>query len=216
MLPGINIFLSILAVVLCFVPIGLYWWKKLAPDKTYLSLSIFWLINGITYAPEIFNWNWYNNASDQITLFYNLIDTPQILLMFYFLTEKKIFKTMLLAFLVFEVVAIAWKGFNFDSNNIIIGFGTLICLLLNIWAISKYFLRINHTDKENVMVYVYAGFIFYYGLFPFIYFFNYLQNSGSQRPYVVFINYSAICLATGLISFGLWKYAYTNYKDEHF
>jgi hypothetical protein len=121
-----------------------------------------------------------------------------------------------MAFIIFEALMIAWKGFNFDSNNIIIGMGSLICLILNIWGISKYFMKMQHTDTENVLVFVYAGFIFYYGLFAVIYNYNYLRISGPELPYVIFVNYLAICLSTSLISYGFWKYAYTNYKDEHF
>jgi hypothetical protein len=217
MLPGITLLLTIIGVALCFFPIIIYWWKKLAPNKEYLVLAIYWLINGILYFPEIFNWTWYNNITDQITLYYNLIDAPLILLMFYFAYKKEIFKNLIFAFILFELTITLIKGNNDDSNSIIIGIGSLICLILNIWGISKYFMKVNHTDDENVMVYVHAGFIFYYGLFAVVYNFNYLHTSGAQRPYVVFINYIAICLATILISFGMWKYAYSNrYGDENY
>ena len=208
--------LTIIAVTLSFVPLVLYWWKKLAPDKSYFAISIFWTINGILYAPEIFHWNWYQAVTNQITLFYNLVDAPLIILIFYSVFRKKFFLFLLMAFIMFEGLMIAWKGFNFDSNNIIIGVGSLICLILNIWGISKYFMKMQHTDTENVLVFVYAGFIFYYGLFAVVYNYNYLRISGPELPYVIFVNYLAICLATSLISYGFWKYAYTNYKDEHF
>jgi hypothetical protein len=217
MLPGITLLLTIFGVAFCFFPIIIYWWKKLSPDKAYLVLAIYWLINGILYFPEIFNWAWYNNITDQITLYYNLIDAPLILLMFYFVFKIQIFKYTIFAFILFELIITLWKGNNDDSNLIIIGVGSLICLVLNVWAISKYYLKVNHTDDENVMVYVYAGFIFYYGLFAVVYNFNYLHTSGPQRPYVVFINYIAVCLATLLASFGLWKYAYSKqYGDENY
>jgi hypothetical protein len=217
MLPGITLLLTIFGVALCFFPIIIYWWKKLAPDKAYLVLAIYWLINGILYFPEIFNWAWYNNITDQITLYYNLIDAPLILLMFYFIFKKELFKYGIFAFVLFELIITLWKGNNDDSNLIIIGVGSLICLALNIWGISKYFMKVNHTDDENVMVYVYAGFIFYYGLFAVVYNYNYLHTSGQQRPYVVFINYIAVCLATLLSSYGLWKYAYSKqYGDENY
>ena len=217
LLPGINLLLTILGVAFCFFPIGLYWWKKLNPNKTYLVISLYWMINGILYAPEIFNWKWYNDITFQITLFYNLLDAPLVILMFYFLFKKKIFKYLMIAFFIFETVMTIWMGYNFDSDNIIIGVGSLICLILNIWGISKYFLKVNHTDNENVMVFVYAGFIFYYGLFAVVFNYNYLHVSGSQRPYVVFVNYAAIILATLLTSYGFWKYAHSvRYGDEHY
>jgi hypothetical protein len=215
LLPGINLILAILAVALSFLPLILYWWKKLAIYKSYMVVAIFWTINGVLYFPEIFHPAWYRLASDQITLYYNLIDAPLIFLIFYFIFRKKPFLYLIAAFILFEISMIIWKGFNFDSDNIIIGIGSLICLGLNIWAISKYFMKVEHSDAENVLVFVYAGFIFYYGLFAVVYRYNYLSTSGAEQPYVQFINYSAIILATSLISFGFWKFAHTEYVDRY-
>jgi hypothetical protein len=216
LLPGINLILSILAVAFCFIPLALYWWKKLAPDKVYLTIVIFWTINGILYFPEIFHWEWYTNVTNRITLFYNLVEDPLILVIFYFLFRNHLFKFLLPAFILFEIIIILWKGFNWDANNIIIGVGGLICLVLNIWGISRYFLKMQHTDPENVMGFVYAGFIFYFGLYGVIYYFNYIIFSKVTLPYVIFINYLAICLATILISIGFWKFAHADYRDEGF
>jgi hypothetical protein len=215
MLPGINQMLSIMAVTLAFLPLVIYWWKKLAADKSYMVIAIFWTINGISYIPEIFHWEWYKLASTQITLYYNLIDAPIIFLVFYYIFRKNFFLYLILAFVVFEAVMISWQGIV-DSDNSIIGVGSLICLILNIWGISKYFLKVEHIDRENVLVYVFAGFIFYYGLFAVVYRYNYLRPSGNELPYVYLINYSAICLATALISFGFWKYAHTEYQDKYY
>ena len=216
----LNQLFSILTVAFCFIPLCLYWWKRLAPDKSYFIVVLFWTINGITYAPEIFHWTWYNSITNQITLYYNLIDAPLIILFFYFFYKKKFFLYLLLSFIIFEVLMIAWKGFNFDSNNIIIGVGSLICLILNIWGINLYLKNIEHTANENVMVFLNAGFIFYYGLFAVAFYFNYLQSSKvvllANLPYVTFINYFSICMATGLISYGLWKFAIKHYREDHY
>lgn len=215
-MPVLNLLFSILAVTLCFIPLCLYWWRRLAPDKTWLVISLFWAINGVTYTPEIFHWTWYLSVSNQITLYYNLIDAPLIFLFFYFFFRKKSLLYLFYSFILFEVIMIAWKGFNFDSNNIIIGLGSLICLILNIWGISTYFRNIMHKPEENVMVFVNAGFIFYYGLFAVIYFFNYIHFSRVTLPYITFINYFSICMATGLISIGFWKFAVSNYPEERY
>lgn len=216
LLFGINHLMTILGVAMTFLPLFLFWWKKLAAEKSYMVIALFWTINGILYFPEIFQWNWYNNVSNQITLYYNLIDAPLIFLFFYYAFNKKIFLYLILAFVVFETIMNLWMGFNFQSDNVIIGVGSFICLTLNIWAISRYFLKVEHSNKEDVLVYVFAGFIFYYGLFAVVFQYNYLHASGPQKPYVVFINYSAILLATSLISYGFWKFAHTEYQDEYF
>jgi hypothetical protein len=212
----LNLMFSILAVTLCFIPILLYWRKRLSPDKPFLVVALFWTINGITYIPEIFHWNWYNSAYNTITFTYNLLDAPLIFLFFYFFFRKKIFLFLIVAFIIFEAAINYKMGFNKTSSTIIIGLGSLICLALNIWSITLYLRSMQHTSSENVLVFVNAGFIFYYGLFTVIYFFNYVQFSRITIPYINFINYCSICLATGLISYGLGKFAVTQYREEHY
>lgn len=215
LLPVLNLLISIVAIGLCFVPMVLFWLKRLAPDKSYFLVAFFWLVNGVTYTPEIFRWKWYRCVSNDITLMYNLIDTPLILLIFYFAYKKKIFRHLLIGFLLFEIGMIAWKGYNFDSNTPIIGLGSLISLILNIWGISVFFQKMKHTAFENVMAFVNAGFIFYYGLFTVIYIFNYINFSIVTLPYVTFINYLSITMASGLISYGFWRYASPPWKEAN-
>jgi hypothetical protein len=175
------------------------------------------MVNGLVYSPEIFTFSWYNaSISNQVLLFYNLIDAPLIILFFYFAFKKKFFLKLLIAFILFETVMTIWKGFNDDSDNIIIGVGTFICLIMNIWGISQYFRNMEHSTRENILVFVNAGFIFYYGLFPVTFYFNYIKFSQATLPYITFINFFSICMATGLISFGIWKYAETQYREERY
>ena len=42
-----------------------------------------------------------------------------------------------------------WKGYNDDSNNNIIGVGTLISLIMNLWGISRYFRNVEHSEKKT-------------------------------------------------------------------
>lgn len=215
LLPVLNLLISIIAIGLCFVPMVLFWLKRLAPDKSYFFIALFWLINGVTYTPEIFHWQWYRAVSNDITLLYNLIDTPLILLIFYFSFKKKIFQWLFCGFILFEVFMIMWKGYNFDSNTPIIGLGSLISLILNIWGISMFFQKMQHSAFENVLAFVNAGFIFYYGLFTVIYIFNYINFSKVTLPYVTFINYLSITIATGLISYGYWRHAISPWREAH-
>jgi hypothetical protein len=108
---------------------------------------------------------------------------------------------------------ISWKGFNIDSNNIIIGVGCLLCLCLNIWGIIRYVKKVKHTAEETVLIFVFAGFIFYYGLcVDIVLISRYLKLTLIQGDSIMLINYIAILVATVLISFGLFKYAHPS-KD---
>jgi hypothetical protein len=199
--------LGILVVIFSLLPLILYWFKGLAENKAYMVISIFWMINAIIYAPEIFHWQWYIPVDDQITLYYNLFDAPIILLIFYYIFEKNIFLYLIGLFSVFEAIVIYLMGFNMTSNDIIIGTGSILCLGLNIWGINKYFRKINHTPAEKAYLCIFAGFIFYYGIcVDLIFIFKFFHFSRGQKIYQNLINYATMVLSTGLICYGFFKY----------
>ena len=209
---GINQVMGTLAVIFSFLPLVLYWIKGLAEIKSYMVISIFWMINGIIYAPEIFHWAWYVPVDRQVTLFYNLADAPLIMLVFYYAFEKKVFLFMILGFAIFEAFVIRITGFNMFSNDIIIGIGSLLCLSLNVWAMLKYFRQLNHTPAEKAYLFIFAGFIFYYGLcIDLIYMFKIFHFGPADRQYEDMINYTAMVIATGLISYAFCMFAPPKY-----
>jgi hypothetical protein len=206
--------LGIMALFFSFLPLILYWYKGLAENKAYMVISIFWMINAIIYAPEIFHWQWYVAVDEQITKYYNLFDAPLILLIFYYAFEKKIFLFMILSFIVFEAAVITFTGFNMTSNDIIIGAGSLLCLGLNLWGINKFFRQINHSASEKAYMFIFAGFIFYYGLcVDLIYIFKFFNFNRGQKQYQALINFMAMILSTGLISYGFCTYAPSEYNQ---
>jgi hypothetical protein len=204
-----------LAVFFSFLPLILYWIKGLAENKAFMVIAIFWMINGIIYAPEIFHWQWYVPVDEQITLYYNLTDAPLILLIFYYAFEKKIFLHIILIFIAFEALVITITGFNLASNDIIVGADCLLCLILNVWGMNKYFKQINHTAIEKAYLFIFAGFIFYYGLcIDLIYLFKFFHFSPAQKQYEALINYTAMVIATGLISYAFYKFAPPSYNQR--
>ena len=78
-----------------------------------MVISIFWMINGILYIPEIFHWEWYN-ISNRINypVFITWWMVRLYFLTFYYIFKKRIFLYLILAFSVFETIIIVWKGFN--------------------------------------------------------------------------------------------------------
>jgi len=208
LLPVITRLILLLAVAMSFMPVIIYLWKRLAENKAYMVISIFWMINGILYFPDLFHLNWYEPVTLRILLFYNLMDAPIICLVFYYAFKNKLFLYLIMAFIVFEAAVIGWKGFNLDSNNIIIAVGSLLCLLLSIWGISKYVKKVKHTNEDAALVFIFAGFIFYYGLIvDIILISRYLKLTFIQGDAILLINYVAILVATVLISFGFYKHA---------
>jgi hypothetical protein len=201
--------MSNIAIILCFIPFLLLWWKKLSQEKAYLFVCIYWLLNGLINMPFL------AQSSNRvflknITILDNLIDTPLALLIFFFAASgmrKKILYYIFIGFIVFQLAILLWKGYNYDSVTIVLGWGIFILFFYSIWGLAQYFQKIEHNPFENVMGFVYAGFIFYDGLWVVIYIFNFLNYRKETVAENQFLNYLSIILATVLTSIGLWQYA---------
>ena len=215
MKPGLytmlNPYISVIAIVLCFIPLVLLWWKKLNRERVYILVGIYWCITGIINLPQFLPEIYQNpNVDRNITLFDNIVDTPLMLLIFYFSakgTKKAALSYIIAAFVVFEVVMIMWKGNNFDSSTVIIGLGSLLTFGFGFWKLADYFQKIEHSAEENTLGFIYAGFVFYYGIFLIIWVFNYLNYKKETVPENEFIYYLSIILATIVTSIGLLRYS---------
>lgn len=179
----------------------------MTPIGAYLCIAIFWLINGIINIPDSFGIDSTSDLSNRITLVYNLIETPLALCIFYFAStgwKKRTALYLIPLFILFEWIVLIRKGHNFESSTIIIGVGSFIAMIYCLMGIGQYFSKVQHNYFESTLGFVYAGFIFYYGLGLVVYYFSYLNFQKSTVPYTLFVyNLSLIC-ATGLISYGFW------------
>lgn len=213
----LNPFVSVIAIICCFLPFLLMLWRKLNYKTTYLLVCIYWLINGIANLPECLGQSDNSTLQNQITLIYNLIDTPLVLLVFYFSAthnKKRILSWLIILFMVFELCMVAWKGHNFDSSTIIIGSGGLIILIFSIAGLAEYFNKIEHSSFEITMGFIYAAFIFEYGLSIIIFVFSYLNYKRETVNVNLFVYYLSVISATVLTSYGLWRFARPNFVEE--
>ncbi len=209
----LNPYIANITILICFIPFLLVWRKRLGGVKTFLFIGIYWLANGLLNLPDFFKPSQITKDIQlQLILIYNLLDAPLALLIFYFAAsgqKKRLLFYLLLLFSVFELVAVLWKGHNMTSSTIITGPGNLMGLVFGVWGMAEYFHKIEHTPFENTMGYVYAGFLFNYGLSIVTYVFNYLdplKDSRQTLPATLFVYYSSLILSGLLTSFGLWRH----------
>jgi hypothetical protein len=203
-LTEINYVLAVLTVTLCFLPLGIAWKRNLLFGPLLL-ISIFWAVNGVLYFPELFNWEWYKVYTNVITYAYNLLETCQIILIFYLIFKTAIFKFLIILFIFFEVVIISKLGYT-ESDVVIIGVGSLISLVLNIGAVIRYILKPEPSNTEHALIFFYVGFTFYFMQFIIIFNFNYLHYYYVTVLAVRVINYLSTCITILIISFGMIKY----------
>lgn len=202
--------LSNISILLCFVPIVFIWAKKLRHEKAYLFTAIYWMVNGLLNLPTLLGFSESPLLAHHLTLLYNLMDAPMVLLIFLFAAPTHRKKTVLYtlgSFILFESITVMLMGYNLRSSTIIIGVGTFLAITFSIIKVLEYLQKIEHSVFENTMVFVYASLLFDYGIFIVIYLFSYIEVVKSNARDNFFIYYVSLLLSTFLTCFGLWRFA---------
>jgi hypothetical protein len=206
------------AIAFCFVPFIIILIKKNYSEKAYLFTAIYWLANGLLNLP---NWLGLGNNDllmHNLTLLYNMLDAPLVLLIFFFAAsdgKKKIIFYTISAFIFFELIITVWKGYNLTSSTIIIGAGTLLALVYSTMGIMEYLQNVSHSAFENALVLIFASILFDYGIFIVIYLFSYLKIAYSKDADNYFIYYASLFISTSLSSLALWRYAGKEDTSQH-
>lgn len=201
--------ITVLSILACFVPFTLLIWRKLWKEKVYVLICGYWLINGLINVGPLFNLPISIQAEDMITLIANALDTPMVLSIFYFAAKgnrRTALKFTFIAFVLFETIIISLKGFNYHSSSIIIGVGLIVVLIYGAAGIVSYLDKLEHTPAENVMVFIYSSFLFFYGTFIIIYIFSYLTKAGDDSDNF-FLYYVELFIAALPAIYGLMKYS---------
>ena len=210
--------ISNLAIILCFVPLIIILVKKLKYEKAYLIIAIYWFANGLINLPEWIGQSENKFLLKHLTLIYNLLDAPLVLLVFLFASannQKKIVRYILVGFILFEIIMLLWKGYNLDSSTVIIGVGTFFAIIFSVMGVLEYLQKIEHTPFENTMVFVCASLLFDYGIFIIIYFFSYLNPTTKAENIDNFIiYYVSLMLSSFLTCYGFWQFA-AKAKKQH-
>ena len=179
-------------------------------ERVFLFVCIYWSITGLINMPQYLPMAVKSEKLEEnITLIDNMLDTPLMILIFYFSSDgikKNMLRWILGGFVLFEAIMVFWKGHNYDSNTVIIGVGTLLTFGYSLWRLAEYFQKMEHSDLENTMVFVNASFVFYFGIFLIIWVFNYLNFRKETVAENLFLYYLSIILATLVTSIGFWRY----------
>jgi hypothetical protein len=202
---------SNIAIAACYVPILLILWKKLREQTAFIIIGLYWMASGLINLPSWIGHAQNSNLQNTITLVYNLIDGPLVLLFFLFSAKRnkrKVISYALIFFLLFELIVITVKGYNMGSSTIIVGLDTFFALTFSIAGIAEYLSKLEHTPSENTLVFINSALLFSYGVFIIIYYFSYLgfAKSKSENIEVFLIYYISMLLSSLLTCYGLWRY----------
>jgi hypothetical protein len=178
---------------------------------TYRVLGIYWLLNGLIHFTDIYFFISYRNTRlDELSNYYNLLDTPLVLLIFICAASGRYKKALWLTFLLFiamEVLIVGWKGYAVTSGFLFTAGGVTLVLIYSIIGLLQYMRKMEYTTFESSMVVVYASMLFAYGSFLIISIFLHIRGNGEGNFQDSYLLYYISLLISAIITFlGLWSY----------
>jgi len=202
--------ISSLAIAICFVPFVFLGFRKVRRVNTYCIIGIYWLFNGLVNLPalKLIHSAAIRDFFQRFSDFYDLADTPLVLLVFAVASPGRLRKQLLavlLCFIAGEWALIARKGYS-PAWPIIIGAGVLLILIYSITGLWQYLKKMEHNPFENSMAYVYAALLFAYFTYLIIYFLSYYKKSMCDEADSFLIYYISLLLSAAVTSAGIWSY----------
>lgn len=193
--------ITLLATIAYFVPALIVILKRLWKDPYFLYLGIYWLagalVNIITDMPGV--------PVEVISVLYNMIDIPFMLWILWYTSFSsslaKILRVVIAAYITIEVILVLIMGVNYDAIKYIMGVGVLLVLVTLVWEITLYLQRIEHSNRERAMLFIYAALLFEYGSYTVVYIFDYFVKP-SDTADTPLIYYSSSLIAISIACFG--------------
>jgi hypothetical protein len=196
--------ITLLAIVAYFVPIVIVLLKKLWKDNYFLLAAIYWLagavINIIGFLPGI-----RPATLEVVTVLYNMFDIPFILSILWYTSSsiqlKKLLPIAIFGYIVIELGLVFFYGLNDNAIKYILGVGVLMVLVALVWEITVYLQRIEHTNREKSMLFIFAALLFEYGSYTIVYTFEYFIKAYDVMDNLL-IYYISTLIAVLIASFG--------------
>lgn len=206
-LLSVNVYLemyhviSIAAVASYFVPLVIVLLRKAWRDQFFLLFALYWSVGGIVNLFDVIP-GVSKEAIHNIGIFYNMLDVPFILAILYFTTsyhfvQRAAFGGIVLLLLV-QVISIINGGIGYDSQKYALGMGVALVLCIVSMEIIRYVQKIEHSNRQNAKMFVYAALLFEYATFIVIYIFDYILIAEDRKD--SFIIYYVSTLVAILIA----------------
>ncbi|MEO8583498.1 MAG: hypothetical protein ABI415_06865 [Flavitalea sp.] len=196
--------LSFIAVLSYFVPLGIVMFKNLWQDPFFMLFAIFWAIGGLINVSDLIP-GFSKETRDTLGAFYNMLDIPFILSIFYYTTTSLLVRKFSfisgIVFILIEIINAYQKGISYDAIKYTLGTGVGLVLIVVIWEIIRYFKVVEHSNRQNAKIFIHAALLFEYGTFVLIYIFDYFV-AGDNHNDIYLIYYISTLIAVFIASCG--------------
>jgi hypothetical protein len=204
--------ISSLAVLLCFVPFLFLGFKQVRKVNTYKVIGVYWFLNGFVNLPalRLIRSQSVRSFFAHVSDYYDMADTPLVLLVFALASRGKTRKQLLLILLGFlgcELLFVANKGYA-AAWPVVIGIGVLLILVFSVIGLLQYLKKMEPDRFDDSMAFVYAALLFAYGTYMIIYLVYYLRVSPNiyNQMDSSLVYYSGLLLSAIFTSAGIWNY----------
>ena len=202
------------AIVLCFIPFLLLGWKKMRQVNTYCVLGIYWFLNGLVnlLALHFAHFSDSHLFTRQLNNYYSLAEAPLVLLAFACAQSGRGRRHLLLVLLLLvagESAFIALRGHNIPATAVMLASGLMLIIAYSLTGLVRYIKKMEHTQFENSMVFVYGSLLFAYGSFLIIYIFAHIHANGGSTENDTdsfLLYYISLLLSSAVTTAGLWSY----------
>lgn len=196
--------ISLLAIVAYFVPIIIVMAKKLWKDSSVFLFALYWLAGGLINLSDRIPWISYDMRM-LMTVIYNMLDVPLLLLIFYFTTSslqlKRFIKAITPVYIFIELVNLYFRGFSYESLKYVMGLGVIVALVVISWEVLGYLKKMEHSSREKAVIFIYTAMLFEYGTYIVIYIFDfYLKVEDGNDTLLIY--YISSLIGVGIASFG--------------
>lgn len=176
--------ISIAAIVSYFIPLVIVFIKKLWRDPFFMLFASYWAIGGLINMTDVIP-GISKNVIYTIGVFYNMLDIPFILGILYCTSNsiivRKFTSLALVLICCMELISLLIHGINYQALKYPLGAGIALVLLIVSMEIIRYMQKIEHSNRQNAKMFIYAALMFEYATFTLIYIFDYFVVSSDRK-----------------------------------
>ena len=176
--------ISVAAIISYFVPLIIVIAKKLWSDIFFMLFATYWAVGGLINLCDILP-GVPAQTCYMIGVVYNMLDIPFILAILYCTTTssfiKKITPFAVAAIVCMEIAGVMMNGLDFDALKYSLGAGITMVLIIVVLEIIRYMQTMEHSNRQNAKMFIYAAVLFEYATFIVIYIFDYFMDSSDRQ-----------------------------------
>jgi hypothetical protein len=209
--------ISIAAIISYFIPLFIVLVKRLWSDAFFMLFATYWAIGGLINIIEVIP-GVSKEAIYMTGVLYNMLDIPFILGILYCTSNSILVRKFTsLAFLLifgFQVISVMIHGINYDALKYPLGTGIAMVLIVVSMEIIRYMQKIEHSNRQNAKIFIYAAVLFEYATFIVIYVFDYFMTLEDRKDsFLIYYISSLVAILIASCGYMLFKkYERKNYS----